>query len=300
MRAARQRAGRSPQHQRGMAVIVAMLVVAIVAVIAAGLILRQSTALRTLRGEQLRVQVGVAVDAALERASLQLREDAAQRVNTLVDGTWSRPIVIQAPLPVEMQLHDAQAAFNFASLVRDGQPDHHAQRVLQRICEESGIGPAPCLHLRQFVMTRMMSGQAMPRDADALLAIALPEIDADHRQALAGHCVVLPLPTLVNANTSTLALLSAELPDSPLEQVRSVLAERDSGRYFLNAGDIAFRLRMTQAQAAETQLGVHSEWFLAEGRVQADAVSVPFQALIWREHRDLGVRVQRMWTRIGT
>ncbi|KAF1016895.1 MAG: hypothetical protein GAK31_00154 [Stenotrophomonas maltophilia] len=47
-------------------------------------------------------------------------------------------------------------------------------------------------------------------------------------------------------------------------------------------------------------LGIHSEWFLAVGQVQADATDVPFRALIWREYRDEEVRVQRVWTRVGT
>ena len=32
---------------------------------------------------------------------------------------------------------------------------------------------------------------------------------------------------------------------------------------------------------------------------QADGSAVDFRALLWREYRDDGVRVQRVWTRIG-
>ena len=56
-------------RQRGMAVIVALLVVALVAVIATALLTRQSAQLRALRAEQLRAQVRMAVDATLERAA---------------------------------------------------------------------------------------------------------------------------------------------------------------------------------------------------------------------------------------
>lgn len=47
----------SSVRQCGMAVIVALLVVALVAVIATALLTRQSAQLRALRGDQLRVQV---------------------------------------------------------------------------------------------------------------------------------------------------------------------------------------------------------------------------------------------------
>ncbi len=56
-------------RQRGVAVIVALLVVALVAVIATALLTRQSAQLRALRGDQLRAQVRMAVDATLERAA---------------------------------------------------------------------------------------------------------------------------------------------------------------------------------------------------------------------------------------
>ena len=300
MRAARQRAGRSPQHQRGMAVIVAMLVVAIVAVIAAGLILRQSTALRTLRGEQLRAQIDMAVDAATERASQQLREDAAVQVTTVAGGPWSRPIALQSPLPVQLQLRDAQALFNLRNLVRDGRPDAHAQAVLERVCAQQGVAPAACAQVRDFMLARMGGGGPLPRDVHGVLALAVPEGDPGQMQALAQVVTLLPRDTLLNANTSTAALLATELPDTDVTRLQALLGERDAGRYFLNRGDIEFRLKVPQAQMVEAQVGIHSEWFLADGSVQADTVSVPFQALIWREHRDLGVRVQRMWTRIGS
>jgi len=300
MRTSRHSAGRSQRHQRGMAVIVAMLVVAIVAVIAAGLVLRQSTALRTLRGEQLRAQVGLAVDAALERAALQLREDAAQQVSTTTGAPWARPVALQSPLPVHLQLHDAQAVFNLRNLVDNGQADPHAQAVFERLCSAQGLAAATCAQLRAAVTARLAAGGALPRDTQALLMLASPQGDPAGLQALSRVTTVLPVRTLLNSNTSTAALLAAELPEIDAARLQAMLSERDAGRPLLNRGDIAWRLELTPVQSVEMQLGIHSEWFLADGSVQADAVQVPFQVLIWREHRDLGVRVQRMWTRIGT
>lgn len=63
-------------RQQGMAVIVAMLVVALVAVIATALLTRQAAQLRAVRSDQLRMQVRMAVDVTLERAAQQLRDDA--------------------------------------------------------------------------------------------------------------------------------------------------------------------------------------------------------------------------------
>ncbi|MGH8039030.1 MAG: type II secretion system minor pseudopilin GspK [Stenotrophomonas sp.] len=282
-----------------MAVIVAMLVVAIVAVIATGLVLRQSTALRTLRGEQLRAQIGMAVDASVEQAARQLRDDVGNPRGPTAAGGWAQPIVLQSPLPTQVQLHDAQALFNLRNLVRDGKPDAHAQAVFERLCAMQGVAAPACVQVRTFVVARIGGAGPLPRDAQGVLALALSDGDPLQRQALAQVLTLLPLPTLLNANTSSAKLLAAELPDSDEAALNALLAERDAGRTLLNGGDIAFRLKLTDAQALTLQVGIHSEWFLVDGMVQADEARVPFQALIWREHRDLGVRVQRMWTRIG-
>lgn len=293
------RRGHGASQQRGMAVIVAMLVVAIVAVIAAGLVLRQASALRSLRGEQLRAQVAMAVDAAMERAAVQLRADAAEQLTTVSVGRWARPILLQSPLPVQLQLHDAQALFNLRNLVRDGRMDPHEQAVFGRLCAGQGLGEAECERVRRYVVARISGAGSGPVPLQDIIAQALPDSDPQRVQALQRVTVLLPTRTVLNTNTSEAGVLAAALPWTPPSRLQALLAERQQGRWFVNAGDIAFRLQLTQAQTQAMRVGIHSEWFLATGQVQADDVRVDFQALVWREHRDNGVRIQRMWTRIG-
>ena len=118
-------------------------------------------------------------------------------------------------------------------------------------------------------------------------------------QALARRTVVLPAQTLVNANTSDLNVLQAVTPGVEPARLQALLGERDAGHWLLNRGDIANRLQLSNEQMAVLPLGIHSEWFLAVGQAQADGNAVDFRALLWREYRDDGVRVQRVWTRIG-
>jgi len=93
--------------------------------------------------------------------------------------------------------------------------------------------------------------------------------------------------------------LQAVAPGVDAGRLQALLGERDRGHWLLNRGDIANRLQLSNEQMALMPLGIHSEWFLAVGQVQADGTSVDFRALIWREYRDDSVRVQRVWTRIG-
>lgn len=301
MNTARQRPGPGALQQRGMAVIVAMLVVAIVAVIAAGLIMRQSSALRTLRGEQLRAQVAMAVDAAIEHAAVELRADAAEQLTTVSTGRWARPILLRSPLPVQLQLRDAQAVFNLRNLVREGRPDLHEQAVFARLCSEQGLSPGECERVRRYVVARITGGGngSGPLPLQDIATHALPDSDLQRVQALQRVLALLPAATVLNINTSDAQVLAAALPAVSPARLQALLAERQQGHWFINSGDIAFRLQLTQAQMQAMRVGIHSEWFLATGQVQADDVRVDFQALIWREHRDNGVRIQRMWTRVG-
>jgi type II secretory pathway component PulK len=130
-------------RQRGMAVIVALLVVALVAVIATALLTRQSAQLRALRGDQLRAQVRMAVDATLERAAQQLREDVKEQLTTVRSGRWARPLELQAPLPVQLQLVDAQSMFNLRNLLAHGRPDPRRGARSSRCVPGRGWARAP-------------------------------------------------------------------------------------------------------------------------------------------------------------
>ncbi|PAM63684.1 general secretion pathway protein GspK, partial [Acinetobacter baumannii] len=127
-----------------MAVIVAMLVVALVAVIATALLTRQAAQLRAVRSDQLRMQVRMVVDATLERASQQLRDDAREQLTTVGSGRWARPLQLQVPLPVHLQLVDAQSRFNLRRLLADGQPAVEALRAFTTLCDGQGLTRVAC------------------------------------------------------------------------------------------------------------------------------------------------------------
>ncbi|KAG1315451.1 hypothetical protein G6F62_013759 [Rhizopus arrhizus] len=67
--------------------------------------------------------------ASLERAAQQLREDAREQVTTVRDGRWARPLQSQVPLPVQLQLVDAQSMFNLRNLLAHGRPDPDARHA---------------------------------------------------------------------------------------------------------------------------------------------------------------------------
>lgn len=80
------------QKQRGMAIISALLIAAVVAVIAAGMLTRQSVFTRSLEAEQSRVQGAAALLAGLELSRQVLRDTRQQDVLTRLDQPWAQPV----------------------------------------------------------------------------------------------------------------------------------------------------------------------------------------------------------------
>ena len=218
------------------------------------------------------------------------------------DGRWARPLQSQVPLPVQLQLVDAQSMFNLRNLLAHGKPDPDARHAFIALCAGQGLGQGACASAAEHIQARLRDGDIQaqaPLPRESLIEQAFAGSDPLAVQALARRTVVLPAQTLVNANTCDLSVLQAVTPEVERGRLQALLGERDGGHWLLNRGDIANRLQLSSAQMALVPLGIHSEWFLAVGQVQADGQAVDFRALIWREYRDDGVRVQRVWTRIG-
>lgn len=292
-------------RQRGMAVVVAMLVVAIVAVIAAGLVVRQSVGMRTLRGEVLQGQVQLAMDAALEHAALQVRRDAAEQITTVVGGRWALPIRLQQPLPVELQLFDMQARFNLRNLLLPGSVGLHERAVFVSLCTAQGDEQAQCARLADGIvhaLQRRSSSAAqrlLPAFSLGLPTWALQQAGVSGRPMLQDQAVLLPTPSMVNINTAGEAVAAAALPWAEHARLQVMLAGRDRGQWLAHRGDVAQRLALDVGQVEAMRINIQSEWFLARGQVHAEDRTVDFQALLWRQYLAEGVRVQTVWTRVG-
>ncbi len=122
---------------------------------------------------------------------------------------------LQAPLPVQVQLVDAQSMFNLRNLLAHGRPDPRGAGRVRRVVCRAGAGPG---HLRirsgphpgAPARRRYAGAGALPRES--LIEQALAGADPVALQALARRTVVLPAQTLVNANTCDLSVLQAVTP----------------------------------------------------------------------------------------
>ncbi|WP_271043919.1 type II secretion system minor pseudopilin GspK [Pseudomonas sp. VB3] len=296
--------------QRGMAIISALLIAAVVAVLAGAMLTRQSVFTRSLEAEQLRVQGTWLLQGALQASRQQLWDARRKEVLTRLDQPWARPFAGV----VEGRLDDEQGKFNLRNLVSQQQPDVAQLQSFQRLCQLLGIDPNTSQRISQRVLASYAQRaggsdvsslhSTSPEAAQTLLPARAPmlrslddlALEPGVQQRLAAYVSVLPDNTWVNGNTASAEVLSAVVPGLSLSQAQGLVAERDSGRWFINRGDFVNRLRMPQLLVDSVQVGITSEWFRWHGRARREQRRVAVEALLYRpEDR----QPQVIWWRVG-
>ncbi|WP_041117926.1 type II secretion system minor pseudopilin GspK [Pseudomonas protegens] len=319
----------SAAKQRGMAIISALLIAAVVAVIAGGMLTRQTSFTRAVEAEQARIVAAGVLQGGLEY-SRQLLWDARQRdVLTRLDQAWARPIGDQAlggfNAGFQGHLQDLQGKFNLRNLVFNQQVDAGQLQSFQQLCQLIGIdgalgrrisqrviasypqrlqAPAATSNHGSFNSGRQTSAgaaaqtlaprQPMLRSLDDLLGLegVTPELLA----RLEPYVSILPGNTWINGNTASAEVLVAAVPGLDLSRARALVAERDAGHWFINRGDFVNRLRLPQLQVDQIKVGITSEWFLLQGQARRDQRRVSLQALL---HRPEDRMPQVIWSRVG-
>ncbi len=281
--------------QRGMAIISALLIAAVVAVIAAGLLTRQRVFTRSLEAEQLRIQGQWLLLGALEDSRQRLWEARQKDVLTRLDQPWARA---QKGL-FEGRLEDEQGKFNLRNLVNRGRPDAEQVQNFERLCGLIGVDGALSRRISQRVIasydqTEQPARYPMLRSLDDLSGVE--GLDPLLLQRMQGFISVLPGVTWVNGNTARAEVLSAVVPSLSLSQAQALVAERDGGRWFINRGDFVNRLHLPQVAVESVLVGITSEWFRLQGQTRREQRRVTLDALL---HRPENRQPQVIWSRVG-
>jgi general secretion pathway protein K len=314
----------SQSNQQGMAIISALLIAAVVAVIAAGMLTRQSVSTRALEADQQRVQGRWLLHGGLE-ISRQLLWDARQRDPlTRLDQPWAQRLNAQG---FEGRLEDEQGKFNLRNLVANERVDEAQVQAFQRLCELIGISAGLSQRISQRVIgsypylvnpqiaentaskNAFDSGRAtspnasrkpqnpklpMLRSVDDLRSVE--GVNEAVIGKLAPYLTVIPATTWLNGNTATAPVLAAYVPGLSLERAQALINERDAGRWFINRGDFVNRLRMPNLELTSVKVGITSDWFRLRGEARRDQRRVSLDALL---HRSEDRLPQVIWSRVG-
>ncbi|WP_426127821.1 type II secretion system minor pseudopilin GspK [Pseudomonas sp. DWP1b1] len=278
--------------QRGMAIISALLIAAVVAVLAGAMLTRQTVFTRGLEAEQLRIQGQWLLQGGLER-SRQMLWDARQKdVLTRLDQAWARA----QRGDFEGRIEDEQGKFNLRNLVNRQQVDAEQLQSFERLCRLIGVDPTVSRRISQRVIASYEPPAKYPmlRGLDDLSGIE--GLDPVVLQRMHAYISVLPGPTWVNGNTASAEVLSAVVPQLSLAQAHGLVAERDSGQWFINRGDFVNRLRLPQVEVESVHVGITSEWFRVQGQARREQRRVTIDALL---HRPEDRQPRVIWSRVG-
>lgn len=301
------------KRQRGAALLLAMLTVALVATIAAAATWQQWQAVETERAERQRAQAAWILNGALDWARLILREDARYSATDDLNEPWAVPLsetrldryVESASIHgnagsavLSGAIQDAQARLNLAGLASRGEvsvADVQAfERLLAALRQDPGLARATA---QQVALTqRTAAAEAWAArpigfvQVDDLLAVPgfTPAVLAAIRQ----HVVFLPRATPVNVNTASAEVLAARLPGLSLSDATAIVTARRSAS-FRDLNDFAARLPGRPEPPPSSLVAVATSYFLVNGRVSIGEAGLQVQGLVERH----GPTTHLVWLR---
>ncbi|WP_374498524.1 type II secretion system minor pseudopilin GspK [Zoogloea sp.] len=292
--------------QRGAAVILALLTVALVAGIAAAAVGDLGVAMDQVVGRHDQAQARQLARGAVDWARNVLAEDASRNNVDHLGEAWAVKV---PPTPVEEgevsgELQDLSGRINLNKLVQIDGPTLHERDQFLRLLKLLGVGDSEALDLTNALIdwldrndsptlpggaeSSWYSTQQPPRSpANGPLASVgeLTQVRG-FSPALVARLTpfVAALPgsdSLINVNTAPPEVLAAAIADLPLDTARIMAVER-SRAWFTSVASVDAWLENRNLPTNTTSLDVKSRHFLATGRARFGVSMVRMEVLLYR------------------
>ena len=290
--------------QRGAAVVMAMLVVAVTATVVAGAFWRQSVIARQAENEQSFAQAKWLIRGAIDWAGVILREDGRTSSVDHIGEPWAVPLADthlnpddgRDPVYLAGTIRDEQAMFNLRNLAGPQGLNPREVAVLGRLLTLVGASETLAVPIAQRVLSAVPGEGGRRQTAlglgtiDDLLGVEGVSPGAVER--LRPFVTVLPQPTPVNANTAPAEVLAARFENLTLADARRLTASRDRA-YFKDRTDVLSRIANLKLQATDAEIAVATRFFSVDGTVIYRRARLRTQALLRRE----AGRVDAVWLR---
>ena len=325
-KACRVRRGSTLRHERGVAVITALLLTTLAITIVASLFWQQQVQVRSIENQRTQLQKQWILRGAIDWARLILRSDAAlSRVDTL-DEQWAVPLENTkldqyvengttdneaGEATLSGGIVDAQSRFNLTNLSAAGQINPKEVAVFGRLLGNLGLNPT-LAEATAKMMARAQSKpdasqpQAPPRQPAAASAeaaqpmslqqfedlLAVPGFSVEMLGKLRDFIVVLPRATPVNVNTASAEVLSARLGTLSLAEATGLVASRKRAT-FVNISEVPLRLPGKALVVSDSEIAVQTNFFLIDGNVRLGRAALQVQSLIERN----GINTNVIWIR---
>jgi general secretion pathway protein K len=301
-------------RQRGVAVIIALLLTTLAITIVASLFWQQQVQVRSIENQRLQLQKQWILRGALDWASLILREDAKYSSVDTLDEPWATPLeetrlnqyveddrADTADATLSGKITDAQARYNLTNLCPSGTIDPVEVSAFAKLLNNANIDPA----LAQATANLMETAQQKPTANDANATnqsgplpmnltqvddlLAVPGFTPEMLAKIKNEVIFLPRATLVNVNTAPAEVLSA-ISTLSISDATALVASRNTAT-FRNPAD--FMMLMNGNHLIVAGVAVSTNYFLVYGKVRMSRAESEIQALIERN----GINTKLVWIR---
>jgi general secretion pathway protein K len=304
-------------RSRGSALLLAMIIMALVVTLAAGMVWQHARALQVEAAERARAQSAWILNGALDWAGLILAEDARgaggsvdhlgevwavplaeARLTTFLaadrTGTVDADAVEDAPDAfLSGSITDAQARWNLRNLINaDGKVDDAKREVLQRLCEAAGVASGVAQQLEEGFVAAWQGGERAPVMPVTMRDLVWLGLDRDVVTQLSTVMTLLPAATKLNLNTAPPEVIAAVLPGGTVG-LGQAIAEARKRDYFRNQGSLKGLLSDPQMKVFGSDLDVKTSYFEVRGRMRLDDRVLEESSIVHRNARRVVTPVHR-------
>ena len=288
--------------QRGAAVVMAMLVVAVTATLVTGVFWRQNVVVRQAENELSYAQAKWLIRGAIDWAGVILREDARTSSVDHLGEPWAVPLADthlnkddgRDPVYLSGEIRDEQSKFNLRNLAGPGGVNLRELAALRRLLVLVGVNEGLADPIAKRVLAGVPGEGGRKQTALGLASIddllGQDEVGAAAIERLRPVVTVLPQPTPINANTASAEVLAARFENLTLADARRLVSSRDRA-YFKDRTDVLNRIEPLKLQASDSEIAVATRFFSVIGTVSYRRARLLAQALLRRE----GSRVEAVW-----
>lgn len=298
--------------QKGMAVIMALLVVALAAAASTLVLWQQGLWWRQLQQDRDRAEIHIVVNAGIEWVMAILRFSRMSSPVVYPGQLWAQPLPETSSdgVMVKGELADMQGRFNLNALGnKDGTRDGLRVRQYMQLLSALRLPTT----LAESLMKVMQLKLAPTNKADQDKPMVAPSVRwlerIDELRWVEGYtpeviaqltpyiAVLPPGENRINVNTAPTLLLKALLPDVNSGRLDALLQQRVS-IFFKDAADFEAKVRpATEHSQIREWVRTDSAWFLLNSEVSKDTMRLVTHALIRIENGPLGAKL--IWRQDG-
>ena len=303
----------TPTRQRGVAIVLALAVVALAALAATAMLVSQSTWSRQVELTAGHAQAQHLLQAGLDWSRAVLSDD--RRVSDI--DHLGEPWALRLPsMPVENgsltgHIEDQQGKFNLNNLHEDGKVSVVQLERFRRLLTILALPPVLADSLADWIDD---DNQPQPRGGaeDAhYLALQPPRLAANRpltdvaelalvagfddtvRARLRPFVTALPRFAAVNVNTASPEVIAASVDGLNLDDARAIVAKRER-TWFRSISDFSSQLPTGLSVPSQT-IAVSSDYFIATMAITIGGAQARGSALLAREHDGWPVIVWRKY-----